>query len=182
MSALRTACGLSALAFCFMSSGIARAETINVPDGTVTVSDVVTAVGPLFQYDYTVADGTGELAVLDIGVTPGVDISGLTVPGGAFDFTTTVDTVNTPGGEEEFVSFIENNGIFSSTPQSGFIFDSSVGPGASSFDVTFFDGTSGSGSVQGPIVTPEPSSLALCAFLGGVLLVWRERLPASRPR
>jgi hypothetical protein len=179
MSTRRTVRILRTLALPILAYGLARAGTISTVDGSITVTDVVTSIGPLYQYDYTVADGTGELAVLDIGVTPGIDISGLSAPGGTFDFTSTVDTVNSP--PEEFVSFLENNGIFSATPESGFIFDSSVPPGNSTFDVTLFDGTTGSGSIQGPVATPEPSSLALCMFGAAVLVFWRKRLrtPAS---
>ena len=176
MSALRTVRILRTLALPILAVGLAKAGTISIPDGTVTVTDVVTSIGPLFQYDYTVTDETGQLAVLDIAVTPGVDISGLTAPGGSLDFTSTVDTVNTPTGPEEFVSFLENNGTFTNTPESGFTFDSSVPPSASTFDVTLFDGSTGSGSVQGPVVTPEPSSLALCVLGGAALLFWRKRL------
>ena len=181
MSARRTVRILRTLVLPILAYGIAQADTISTADGSITVTDVVSSIGPLFQYDYTVADGTGELAVLDIGVTPGIDISGLSAPGGAFDFTSTVDTVNPPSGPEEFVSFLENNGIFSATPESGFIFDSPVPPANSTFDVTLFDGTTGSGSVQGPVVTPEPNSLALCILGAAVLLFWRKRLqtPAS---
>lgn len=179
MSALRTVRILRTLALPILALGIAKAGTISTPDGTISVTDVVTSIGPLFQYDYTITDGTGQLAILDIAVTPGVDISGLTAPGGSFDFTSTVDTVNTPTGPQEFVSFLENNGIFTSTPESGFIFDSSVAPSASTFDVTLFDGSTGSGSVQGPVVTPEPSSVALCVLGAAALLFWRKRLLTS---
>ena len=181
MSPHRTVRVLGTLALSILAYGIAQAGTINTADGSITVTDVVSSIGPLFQYDYTVTDGTGELAVLDIRVTPGIDISGLSAPGGAFDFTTTVDTVSSPSGPEEFVSFLENNGVFSATPESGFIFDSSVPPANSTFDVTLFDGTTGSGNVQGPVVTPEPSSLALCILGAAALLFWRKKLrtPAS---
>src|ERR1700722_6955347 len=126
MSALQTV--FSTLAFSVVALGIANANTITTADGTISVTAVVTSIGPLFQYDYTVADATGLLAVLDIQVTPGADISGLSAPGGPSAFNTTIDTVNTADGEEEFVSFLENNGTFSSTPESGFIFDSSIAP------------------------------------------------------
>lgn len=181
MSALRTARIIGPLVLSTITFGIARAGTITVPEGTVTVTDAVTPVGLLYQYDYTIADGTGQLAVLDIAVTPGVDISGLTAPGGNFDFTSTVDTANTSTGTEAFVSFLENNGTFTTAPESGFTFDSSVPPAASSFDATLFDGTVGSGSIQAPVVaaTPEPSSLTLCAILGAALLFGRKKLAAS---
>jgi len=182
MSTLQTVRILRTLALSVIVSGIALASTVTTTDGTVTVTDVVTPIGgSLYQYDYTVTDETGLLAVLDIAVTPGIDISGLSAPGGAFDFTSTVDTVSTAHGPEEFVSFLANNGTFTGTPESGFIFDSPVAPGASTFDVTLFDGTTGSGNIQAPIATPEPSSLPLCALVGAALLIWRKRSPAPAP-
>jgi hypothetical protein len=150
--------------------GFAHAGTINIPEGTITVTDVVTPIGPLFQYDYTVSDGTGQLAVLDIAVTPGQSITGLTGPGGPTDFETAYDSVL------GLVSFLENDAVFTSTPESGFIFDSPVGPESSSFDVTLFDGTTGTGSVQAPVGSvPEPGSLGLCAIGGAALVFWRKR-------
>ena len=172
MSLFRTVRILAPLAFSVMAADLAQANTINLSEGNITVTDVVTRIGPLFQYDYTVADGTGQLAVLDIGVTPGIAISGLTGPGGPADFETAYDSVL------GLVSFLENGSVFSSSPESGFIFDSTVPPGASTFGVTLFDGTTGSGSVQGPVV-PEPSLLPLCALGGAALLFWRKRMPAS---
>jgi hypothetical protein len=191
MSTLRTVRIIRTLALSIIALGMARAETISVPEGTIVVTDVVTPNDPtagLFQYDYTISDGTGLLAVLDIAVTPGISITnfvapgGVNTPGSAFDAVT--DTVNTPSGLEEFVSFIENDGVFSGTPESGFSFDSPVAPSASTFGVTLFDGTTGSGSVTGPVVatTPEPSSLSFCALAGVAVLYWRRRLLASRPR
>ena len=181
MSALQTVLGT--LAFSVVALGIANANTITTADGTISVTTVVTSIGPLFQYDYTVADETGLLAVLDIQVSPGADISGLSAPGGSSAFNSTIDTVNTADGEEEFVSFLENNGTFTSTPESGFIFDSSIPPHDSTFDVTLFDGTTGSGDVRGPFVpTPEPSSLALSALCVAAIVFWRKRSPISRPQ
>jgi PEP-CTERM motif-containing protein len=173
MSTLRTVRIFRTLALSIIAAGMTQAGIINVAEGTITVTDVVTPIGPLFQYDYTIADGTGQLAVLDIAVTPGITISGLTGPGGPADFETAYDSVL------GLVSFVENNSVFSATPESGFIFDTSVPPGASTFDVTLFDGTTGSGSVEGPVV-PEPSTLPLCALGGAALLFWRKRLLASR--
>jgi len=139
-----------------------------LPEGSITVTSTVTSVGPLFQYDYTVSDGTGLLAVLDIDVTPGIVISGLTGPGGASDFATAYDPVL------RLVSFLENGAVFTATPESGFIFDSSVSPSASNFGVTLFDGTTGSGNVQAPVIVPEPSALALCVLGLATVLFWRK--------
>jgi hypothetical protein len=181
MSALQTV--LSTLAFSVVALGIANANTITTADGNISVTAVVTSIGPLFQYDYTVADETGQLAVLDIQVSPGVDISGLSAPGGPSAFNSTIDTVNTADGEEEFVSFLENNGTFTSTPESGFIFDSSIAPHDSKFDVTLFDATTGTGNVRGPLVpTPEPGTLALSALVLAAIMFWRKRSPISRPQ
>jgi hypothetical protein len=180
MSTLRTVLILRTLTLSIVVSGIAHGGTLNLTEGTITVTDVVTQAGPLFQYDYTVADGTGQLAVLDIAVQPGIIITDLSAPGGSSAFTSTTDTVGSGSGEQEFVSFLENNAIFTSTPESGFIFDSTVGPAASTFGVTLFDGTTGTGSVQGP-TAPEPASLTLFVLGGAALLFWRKRLLASRP-
>jgi hypothetical protein len=173
VSTLRTVQILRSLALLAVVSGLAQAGTITTVDGSITVTDVVTQIGPLYQYDYTVADGTGLLAVLDIGVTPGIAISGLTAPGGSSAFETAYDPVL------GLVSFLENMAVFTAAPEPGFIFDSSVAPGASTFGVTLFDGTTGTGSVQGPVV-PEPASLMLCLFGGAALLFRRKRLLASR--
>jgi hypothetical protein len=172
MSLLRMARILVPLAFSVIAISLAQADIVNLSEGNITVTDVVTPIGPLFQYDYTVADGTGQLAVLDIGVTPGIPISGLTGPGGPTDFETAYDSVL------GLVSFLENGSVFTAAPESGFIFDSPVAPGASTFGVTLFDGTIGSGRVQGPVV-PEPSLLPLCALGGAALLFWRKRSLAS---
>jgi hypothetical protein len=150
--------------------GFAHADTITVPEGTISVTDVVTPIGSLFQYDYTVSDGTGLLAVLDIAVTPGQTITGLTGPGGPTDFETAYDSVL------GLVSFLENNAVFTSTPESGFIFDSSIAPENSNFGVTLFDGTTGTGAVQAPVASvPEPGSLGLCATAVAALVFWRKR-------
>ena len=172
MSLFRTFRMLAPLAFSIITADLAQANTVNLSEGSITVTDVVTSIGGMFQYDYTVADGTGLLAVLDIGVTPGIAISGLTGPGGPADFETAYDSVL------GLVSFLENGSVFTASPESGFIFDSSVPPGASTFGVTLFDGTTGSGTVQGPVV-PEPSFLPLCALGGAAFLFWRKRWPAS---
>jgi hypothetical protein len=176
MSTLRTVRILGTFALSIIAAGVMQAGTINLAEGAISVTDIVTPIGPLFQYDYTVTDGTGELAVLDIAVTPGITISGLTGPGGPADFETAYDSVL------GLVSFLENNSVFTSTPESGFIFDSSVAPSASTFGVTLFDGTTGSGSVQGPVLaaTPEPSSLTLCVLGGAALLFRRKRLLTRR--
>jgi hypothetical protein len=168
MSASPTVRIARSLALSIIALATGRADTITDAEGAITVTNSVNAVGPLFQYNYTVSDGTGVLAVLDIAVTPGIDISGLAAPGGPSTFATAYDPVL------GLVSFIENAAVFTSTPESGFIFDSSVSPSASTFGVTLFDGTTGSGNVEAPIVVPEPSALTLCALGLAAILFWRK--------
>lgn len=187
MSKLRLV--LESLFILTAAAGIAEAGTITTPDGNITVTDVVTSLGGgLFQYNYTVSDGTmvfgsQGLAVLDIAVTPGVTISGLAAPGGSSAFTTTIDTVGSGSGQQEFVSFLENNGQFTAAPESGFIFDSPLAPQATTFGVTLADGTAATGSgITGPVVTPEPGSLPLCALGAAALVFWRKRFLGLFPR
>jgi hypothetical protein len=185
MSIVRKVRVLGTLAVSIFCSGTIRASTINTTDGPVTVTSAVTPIGGgLFQYDYTVADGTGLLAVLDIAVTPGVAISNLTAPGGSSAFTSTIDTVGSGSTEQEFVSFLENNGVFSASPEDGFMFDSPVPAAPTTFGITLFDpnvAPATAGGIQGP-VTPEPASLMLFASGLAGLVFLRKRLLASRHR
>jgi hypothetical protein len=181
MSTFRTIRLAKTLALSIVALGIAQAGTITVPEGTISVTTLVTPIGGLFQYNYTVADGTGLLAVLDIPVTPGISITNLSAPGGSNAFTSAVDTVNSPGGLQEFVSFIENNGTFTSAPLSGFTFTTTVAPNSAFFNVTLFDATTATGSVQAPLATPEPTSLALYILGASAMLFRRKRLLALHP-
>ena len=65
MSQFRIVPVLGALAFSLFAVAAAHASTVDVS------VDVTPISGGLFQYDYTIADGTGELFDLDIAVTPG---------------------------------------------------------------------------------------------------------------
>jgi hypothetical protein len=168
MSAIRTIRIARSFAFSIMTLVIGRADTITIPEGAITVTNSANPVGQLFQYNYTVADGTGLLAILDIAVTPGIAISGLSAPGGPSAFATAYDSVL------GLVSFIENGAAFTSTPESGFIFFSSAAPSASTFGATLFDGTTGSGHVQAPVVVPEASALTFCAFGLAAIVFWRK--------
>jgi PEP-CTERM motif-containing protein len=171
MSKFRTVRMFRALALSIIAAGLAHA-------GTVDVSALVTPEGPLFQYDYTVTNNdptVDDLPVLDIAVTPGISITDLTAPSG---FETAYDSVL------GLVSFLENTQSFGTAPISGFMFDSSVAPAATTFtanllDLNTFEIVTQSGSTQGPVV-PEPSSLAACAVGGLALVFWRRRKQASR--
>jgi len=176
MSRLRTVPILGALAFSMFAAAAANAATVDV-----TV-DVTPISGGLFQYDYTIADGTGELFDLDIAVTPGTEITGLTAPGGdspTSAFNTAYDSVL------GLVSFIQNLGTFTATPESGFIFDSPTAPGATTFTANLATDTGigiQTGGTQGPVeaATPEPSTLALCAAAAAALVFSRKRLSFSK--
>jgi hypothetical protein len=169
MSTLRTVWIIPTLALSLIASGIAHADVI--------VTANVTPNGGLFQYDYSITNQTADdLPVLDIAVTPDITIGDLTAPTG-------FETAYDPG--LGLVSFLENTASFGSTPLSGFMFDSSVAPSATTFtatlqDLTTFAVSTMSGSTQGPVV-PEPTMLMPCA-LGMAALFWRKRLLASRPR
>ncbi len=165
---------LRTLALTIIASGLAHAGTISLTEGSITVTDAVTSVGSLFQNNFTVTDGTQQLAVLDIAIPDGAVISGFEIPGGPNAYSTAFDSVL------DLASFVENNAIFPDIPQSGFIFDSSVPLGLSTFGVTLFDGTTAQGTFNG--ATPEPTSLALCVLGTAALLFWRKRIPAFRPR
>jgi hypothetical protein len=168
---------LRALSLFSLLLGTLHAGTLTLTgDGSVTVTDVVTQMGSQFQYNFTITDNsTAGLAVLDIAVTPHITITSLTTPGGANAFTSAYDPVL------GLVSFVANLSSFSSTPLSGFVFDSPVGPAPDNFAVTLFDantGTSAIGAVQGPVAAPEPSTLALGAI--GCIVVFAIRRKRSR--
>ena len=184
MSTLRAVRILRTLALFIAPLCMAHASVLNTVDGTITVTDVVTPIGPLFQYNYTVGDATKLLIDLDIAVSTGITITNFAAPGGVNTpgsaFTAVIDTVNTGSGTQEFVSFLENQGAFSSTPQSGFMFDSTIAPVASTFGVTLGDGSTGTaGSITAP-VAPEPASVALCILGVSAILLGRKRYCASR--
>jgi hypothetical protein len=168
---------IRALSLFSLLLGTLQAGTVTLTgDGSVTVTDVVTQMGSQFQYNFTITDNTiAGLAVLDITVTPGITITSLTTPGGANAFSAAYDPVL------GLVSFVANLSSFSSTPLSGFVFDSPVGPAPDKFAVTLFDantGTSATGGIQGPVAAPEPSTLAL----GGVGCVVAFAIRRKRAR
>jgi hypothetical protein len=127
--------------------------------GPITITDTVAPLGPLFQYNYTIANTSGDdLAVLDIAVTPGISITGLTTPAG---FSDAYDPIL------GLVSFLENSSAFGPAPISGFIFDSSLAPLPTTFNGTLLDSNFNvvtiGGSTTGPVV-PEPGYMLLLVF------------------
>jgi hypothetical protein len=169
MLTLRTAQILRALTLSIVVAGIAHA-------GVVDVTVVVTQSAGLFQYDYSISNGTAnDLFDLDIAVTPGIGITGLTAPTG-------FETAYDPG--LGLVSFLENTASFGATPISGFIFDSSIAPSQTEFAANLQNPSTlkivtTSGSTQGPVVTPEPASWLL-PLVPTALLFWRKRSLAYR--
>jgi hypothetical protein len=151
-----------------ISSGLCVASPI-------TVTPVVTPIGPAFQYDYTVTNMTGlDLPVLDIAVGTGAPISGLTAPAG---FDSAYDPVL------GLVSFLEDFNVFGTTAVSGFIFDSPLGPSPTTFTATLLDAnfnvSTMSGPTTGPVAAtvPEPASMYLLA--GAACLLFLRRAFAS---
>jgi len=141
-------------------SGVMRA-------GPITVTSTVTPLGPLFQYNYTITNNSGDdLEVLDIAVTPGIAITGLTAAAG---FTDAYDPIL------GLVSFLENTSTFGPTPISGFIFDSSLAPRPTTFNGTLLDANFNivnlGGTTTGP-VAPEPGYLPLL-IVGVPLFLYR---------
>jgi hypothetical protein len=175
VSTLRTIRVFRILALSIGAAAIAQADSVDVTAN-------VTMAGSMFQYDYTIVNGSGEdLPVLTIDVTPGITVSNLSAPGGPSAFETAYDSVLGA------VSFLENAATFRSMPESGFIFDSPVGPGTTMFaaalqNLSAFEVTTDFGTTKGPIATPEPSSLAPVNCVGVALLFWRKRSLASRPQ
>jgi hypothetical protein len=168
-STLRQVRHLRTLALSLIAAAMAQAGTVNVS---------VTPGSDMFQYNYSIADGTGELAVLDIAVTPGTAITSITAPGGNGPSSPSNTAYDSVLG---LVSFIENQGVFTATPESGFSFDSPVAPGPGTLNATLFDGGTQRGSVRGPVqsVAPEPASLALLVP-GAAFLFCRRRYAPSR--
>jgi len=144
--------------------------------GTVTVSSMVTPVGDLFHYDYSIANTTpNDLFLIDITVG-GSTIDNLSAPAG---FKSAYD----PG--LGLVSFLEDTGLFGPVPQSGFSFDSPNSPGPGSFDATLVDSAGAFSMISGTTTTPtpEPAYLPLIALLvPGFIVAIRRRQRLQRSK
>jgi hypothetical protein len=136
---------------------------LGAADAQIIVTPTVTLVAGLYHYNYSITNNTAsDLFQLDIAVAPDAlagtqVIRNLSAPTG---FVAANDSVL------GIVSFLEDTGTFSSTPQNGFIFDSPLAPAGSTFTGNLApSSTSGgpittqSGNTRAP-VTPEPGSLA----------------------
>jgi hypothetical protein len=140
----------------------------------ITVTPTVTPEGSLYEYDYSVINNSGDdLPVLDITVAPGTVILDLTAAPG-FD-----DAYDPVLG---LVSFLENTSVFGPTAISGFIFESPLAPGATTFNATLLDANFNVSTLGGPTVgpvaattTPEPGYFPLLAFGVPLFLFLRRR-------
>ena len=135
----------------------------------VTVTPVVTTIGALFHYNYTITNGTGlDVPIIDINVARGTGIIlNLVAPVG---FLTAYDS------SLGLVSFLENTALFGSAPLSGFAFDSAISSRSTTFASTFADGSVMTGATSGPVV-PEPTTLTL--ITAGFILLALYRLIAQ---
>jgi hypothetical protein len=153
--------------------------TLGAADAQIIVTPTITLVSGLYHYDYSITNNTGaDLFALDIAVSPDAAagtqvIRNLAAPVG---FTTSQDSVL------GIVSFLEDTGTFSTTPQNGFMFDSPLAPASSTFTGNLVPSSTSPGpiSTQGgrtrAPVTPEPGSLAVFGALAasGLLAVRRK--------
>lgn len=152
--------------YLFAFSGVMQAALI-------TVTPTVTPEGSLYEYDYSIINNSGDdMPVLDIAVAPGTVILDLTAA---------------PGFEDAYdpvlglVSFLENTSVFVPTAISGFIFESPLAPGATTFDATLLDANFNVSTVGGPTVgpvaasTPEPGYFPLLAVGVPVFLFLKRR-------
>jgi hypothetical protein len=152
--------------YLFAFSGVAQAALI-------AVTPTVTPEGSLYEYDYSIINNSGDyMPVLDITVAPGTAILDLTAAPG-FD-----DAYDPVLG---LVSFLENTNVFGPTALSGFIFESPLSPGTTTFDATLLDANFNVSTAGGPTIgpvaasTPEPGYLPLLACGVPVFLFLRRR-------
>jgi hypothetical protein len=136
---------------------------LGAADAQIIVTPTVTLVSGLYHYNYSITNNTAsDLFQLDIGV--------------ATDTAAKTQVIRNLGAPAGFVaandsglgivSFLEDTGTFSSTPQNGFVFDSPIAPAGSTFTGNLAPSTTSggpittqSGNTRAP-VTPEPGSLA----------------------
>jgi hypothetical protein len=139
---------------------------------SVVVTPTVTSIAGGYEYSYTITNNTpDDPFVIDIPVPADpAAVFDLTVPSGfksAFD------------SGLGLVSFVEDSSYFTSTPQSGFSFDSPVAPGSVMFQATVLSSSTASlYTISGPTLAPvpEPAYLSLSLLAGFVgLLIYRRK-------
>ncbi len=136
----------------------------------IVVAPSVTPIAGGYEYAYTITNNTpDDPFIIDIPVPADpTAISNLTAPAG---FTSAFDS------GLGLVSFLEDTNNFTSTPQSGFFFDSPDAPGSVMFQATVLSASSGdlytiSGPTSAPV--PEPASMVLCLLPAGVWFLIRR--------
>jgi hypothetical protein len=125
---------------------------------TITVTPDVTLSSGLYHYAYSITNNTPDDAFLiDIPVAASPSaIENLTAPSG---FTAAFDS------GLGLVSFLEDSSFFSSTPESGFSFDSLEGPGNVLFSATVLSSSTNSiYTVSGGTLAPVPEPRWLPGF------------------
>ena len=137
----------------------------------VTVNSTVTSSGGLYDYAYSIAyTGMDDAFLIDISVAADpTAVTNIMTPAG---FTSQFDSVN------GLVSFLEDGSSFTSTPTSGFSFESPIAPSSSMFSASVVDSNANIYSIAGTTSapTPEPASLYLLAFMTPVFLIFKRRL------
>lgn len=147
---------------------------------SIVVAPTVTPIAGGYEYAYTITNNTPDdpfLIDIPVPADPGA-ITNLTAPPGfaaAFD------------SGLGLVSFLEDTSFFTSTPQSGFFFDSPDAPGLATFQATVLSSSTAdvytiSGSTIAPV--PEPGYLSLCLLPVFAWLLFRRsrrRAPAITP-
>jgi hypothetical protein len=140
----------------------------------IVVAPTVTPIAGGYKYAYTITNNTpDDPFILDIPVPADpLAITDLTAPTG---FTASFDS------GLGLVSFLENTDFFTSTPTSGFFFDSPDKPSSVTFQATVLSASTGdiytiSGPTMAPV--PEPAYLSLCVLpLFAVLLILTGSTP-----
>lgn len=131
----------------------------------IQVTPSVTFASGLYTYDYTVVNNSSDdVFDIAINVTPGVNtVQNLSVPVG---FMSAYDS------NLGIVDFISDTSLFGvGTTQGGFMFDSPLAPGPSSFAALTLNGTV-IGTTQSAVPEPGlPALLAGCGVFG--LMGWR---------
>jgi hypothetical protein len=151
--------------------------------GPVTVTPSVTAIAGGFNYSYTVSETLTNSLGDDVFL---IDIPVVADP-------SAVTNLMTPAGFESafdsglgLVSFLEDTTDFSSTPQSGFSFDSPFAPGSVTFSASVLSSTNGdiyttSGLTTSPAPAPEPGYLGLFVCLVPAIFLYRRFRRACQP-
>ncbi|HZO92119.1 MAG TPA: PEP-CTERM sorting domain-containing protein [Chthonomonadaceae bacterium] len=160
--------GLAGAACAILMLCQARAQSVDV-------TPTVTFANGLYHYDYSIFNDTAEeLAIVSIGVLPGPNtVLNPTAPTG---YQASYDSGL---GIVDFLPELGAGGFDPGSTVNGFLFDSPIPPGQSSFSALTASGVPIMGITQAPV--PEPQSLALLGAAAAVSTVaLRRRRPTRR--